>query len=165
VSDERPRGSVERVQAELAVLFRRSRVHFHAAAKDVDPALTPAAYPLLIHLIEYGPKRSRDLVAWFGSDKAAISRQVSQLEELGLVQRANDPRDRRSQVIEATDKGRARAETARDRHRKAFRQLVANWYPEDVDRLADLLGMLNMTLAHAPDPGRAEAQPDASDES
>jgi DNA-binding MarR family transcriptional regulator len=165
VSGERAPGSVERVQGELAVLFRRARAYFHDAAKDVDPGLSPAAYALLVHLVDVGPRRSRDLVAWFGSDKGAISRQVGQLESLALVRRASDPADGRAQVIEATAEGRSRAEAARDRHRTAVRAQLADWIPDDVDRLADLLGTLNATLARSPDPASAGTGADAAADS
>ena len=96
-----------RIQNEMTLLFRRARVYFQSSAQVAHPELQSAAYALLAFLVDGGPMRASALVDHFGTDKGAISRQLGQLETLGLVHRLPDPADGRAQLVEATDARRA----------------------------------------------------------
>ncbi|GAB3590819.1 MarR family transcriptional regulator [Angustibacter peucedani] len=134
---------LRRIETELGTLLRRTRGYVQEAAQHVHPELGSAAYAMLSRVVEGGPARASELVEAFGIDKAAISRQTAQLEELGLVVRAPDPVDRRAQVISATAEGRRRCLSARRRSQSALRDELGRWEPDDVRDLGLLLAKLN----------------------
>lgn len=136
---------VRRIETELGTLLRRARGYVQEAAWHVHPELGSAGYAMLSRVVEGGPARASELVEAFGIDKAAISRQTAQLEELGLVVRSPDPEDRRAQVIAATREGRRRCQSARRRSRSALHEQLSRWQPDDVRDLGRLLAQLNAT--------------------
>ena len=87
------------LEGEFGVLLHRLRRVVADRARAVHPDLTGASYLLLGHLLEHGPMRSSCLVETFGVDKGAVSRQVRQLLDLGLVERRPDPEDGRAQLF------------------------------------------------------------------
>jgi DNA-binding MarR family transcriptional regulator len=112
-------------------------------ASALHPDLDGAAYGLLALLQDAGPLRASDLVVRLGLDKSTVSRQVSTLVDLGLVDRAADPADGRAQVLTPSAEGSARLSGIRDARRARWEADMADWPAEDVATLAELLGRLN----------------------
>jgi len=132
-----------RLEREVALLLRRARAISARLAGELHPELDGAAYGLLALLQDTGPLRASDLVARLGLDKSTVSRQVANLVDLGLVDRAADPVDGRAQVLTASAEGTARLSRVRDTRRARWEADLNDWPPEDVARLAELLGRLN----------------------
>jgi DNA-binding MarR family transcriptional regulator len=139
------------LQDQLTLLVRRARVFFRTAAEVAHPELKAAGYALLSYLVDEGPLRASALVEHFGTDKGVISRQLSQLEHLGLVHRLPDPADGRAQLVEATADGRQRCLDARALGRSRMREQLAGWDDGDVEALGRLIGRLNSSLGARPD--------------
>ena len=97
-----------RLEREIGLLLRRARAISARLAGELHPDLDGAAYGLLALLEDAGPLRAGDLVARLGLDKSTVSRQVSHLADLGLVDRAADPVDGRAQVLTPSAEGSAR---------------------------------------------------------
>lgn len=135
-----------KIQNEMTLLFRRARVYFKSSAQVAHPELQSAAYALLSFLVDSGPMRASALVDHFGTDKGAISRQLAQLEALGLVHRLPDPLDGRAQLVEATEQGVDRCGEARKHSRKRMSEQLEAWDTEDVQRLGDLLAKFNRAI-------------------
>src|SRR5262245_46646860 len=74
-----------RLERELGVLIRRVKRVIGERARAVHPDLQPASYLMLAYLAAEGPQRSSVMSERFGVDKGAISRQVQNLLELGLL--------------------------------------------------------------------------------
>jgi DNA-binding MarR family transcriptional regulator len=144
VDDKQLSAGIDRIQAEIAVLFRRARLYFRDAAREVHPDLQPSAYAILVRLVVDGPMRASALVDYFATDKGAISRQISQLEHLGFATRTPDLDDKRAQLIKATPVGKRRCQAARERHTRVTRELLSHWDPADVDKLGELLARFNI---------------------
>lgn len=143
VTDDELAAGIDRIQAEMAVLFRRARVYFRDAAREVHPELQPSAYAILVRLVVDGPMRASAIVDYFAADKGAVSRQIAHLEKLGFASRRKDELDGRAQIVEATPEGRRRCQAARERHTRATRQQLASWDPSRVTLLGELLGDFN----------------------
>ncbi|WP_426565737.1 MarR family winged helix-turn-helix transcriptional regulator [Angustibacter sp. McL0619] len=137
---------VRRIQLELGVLVSHARTAMRDAATYVHPELQSSGYAILFHLVQQGPTLARGLVEVFGLDKAAVSRQVGQLEQLGLIARRPHPDDRRAQLLTATPGGEARCRADIDRRSARLRELLAGWTAADLDSLASLLGRLNRSV-------------------
>lgn len=106
-----------------------------------------SAYLLLCPLVRLGPQRSSVLADAAHVDPSTISRQVTHLVDLGLVQRRADPEDGRATLLVATERGVAVHAQVQERRERAYAAMVADWPPDDVRRLAHLLGRLNDSFA------------------
>jgi DNA-binding MarR family transcriptional regulator len=134
-----------RLEKEIGLLLRRSRAISARLAGELHPDLDGAAYGLLALLEDAGPLRASDLVARLGLDKSTVSRQVSSLVALGLVDRAADPADGRAQVLTTSTEGSTRLRHIREVRRARWEaDLVADgWELDDVATLAALLHRFN----------------------
>jgi DNA-binding MarR family transcriptional regulator len=131
------------LEREIGLLLRRSRAISARLAGELHPDLDGAAYGLLSLLQDTGPLRASDLVARIGLDKSTVSRQISHLVDLGLVDRAADPVDGRAQVLTPSAEGSARLARIRDVRRARWERDMSDWPATDVATLADLLHRLN----------------------
>jgi DNA-binding MarR family transcriptional regulator len=134
------------VEHEIAMLFRRARARSADLAREVHPELEADAYGLLVRLEQAGPVRLTDLADFFGVGKGTMSRQLRQIERLGLVSRTPDPTDGRASRLGLTDEGRRRYGQARVARLERLRRLLDAWDPADVVRLAELLHRLNASI-------------------
>jgi DNA-binding MarR family transcriptional regulator len=140
------RVSYAALERELGLLLRRGASLNRDVAADVHPELDAASYSTLARIASTAPARASELSEYFGIDKGAVSRQIRDLERLGLVERAADPLDARARAVRLTDDGSARLHEVQDARRRRFRGLVRRWPPEDIETLARLLGELNQVL-------------------
>jgi DNA-binding MarR family transcriptional regulator len=85
--------------------------HAIALALASDPKLdvTQAEAHVLAHLHETGEARISELHARFGHRRSTLTSVLDRLEQRGLVQRRNDPDDRRSFIVAPTRAGRTTA--------------------------------------------------------
>jgi DNA-binding MarR family transcriptional regulator len=132
-----------RLEREIGLLLRRSRAISARLASELHPDLDGAAYGLLALLQDAGPLRASDLVTRIGLDKSTVSRQVSSLVDLGLVDRAADPVDGRAQVLTPSAEGAAHLARVRDVRRARWESDLSDWPASDVATLAELLHRLN----------------------
>lgn len=138
--------SLRRIEQEVGVLIRRVRRVIGERARAVHPELAPVSYLLLAHVAEAGPVRASALVDDLGSDKAAVSRQVSHLVELGLLERSRDPDDGRATLLAATADARDRLERVRRQGSERFGQMLGDWSDRDLADLAERLTRYNAAL-------------------
>lgn len=131
------------LERELTVFLRRARAYSGELAREVHPELEPAAYGLFVRLEDGGPQRATDLATYFGVGKATISRQLRELENLGLITRAPDPDDGRAQLVHLTRRGRDRFRAVRDARRAEYVRKLDAWDPAEIAELARLLHQLN----------------------
>lgn len=131
--------AVETIQREMTIFARRAR----ASAGRMHPELSLVSYTLLGHLEERGGCRATDLAAHYALDKSTVSRQVSALEQAGLIERRQDPADHRVQVLDLTGAGRQILAQVTESRRAAFRERLAGWPEEDLQRFAGYLTHYN----------------------
>lgn len=136
---ERDRG-LDALEHEVLVLVRRARRVIAARAAQVHPDLSPASYLLMGLVRDRGQVRAADVCDAFDLDKGAVSRQVQQMAELGLVERTADPADRRATLITLTDAGREALEAVDRRRRSRLRDRLDEW---DDAALADFVASLH----------------------
>ena len=130
------------VEEQLRLLFVRVRAVWKEAAAAVHPDLQPVGYKILSSIVHRGRMHAGALADALEIDKSVVSRQVKQLEALGLAQSVADPNDGRARFIEATP---AAMESVGLRGSRMQQQLYAQlrtWSGDDVDELARLLGRL-----------------------
>lgn len=109
-----------------------------AQAPRKHPQVDPMAYPLLFNLTRE-PMRVSALADAVHVDVSTVSRQVSTLVDLGLVERGPDPDDRRAQALSVTEEGEALMLAIREGRERWLRELLAEWSDDDVRQFSDHL--------------------------
>jgi DNA-binding MarR family transcriptional regulator len=101
----------------------------------------------------HGPLRVSDVAQRLGVDLSVASRQIASLAAEGYVERREDSRDRRAQLVAVTRSGR---KVLRESHRRmvaGFTRVLEGWSDEDVNALTSGLERLRgdfarLTAAH-----------------
>ncbi|CAB4731293.1 unannotated protein [freshwater metagenome] len=141
--------SLVRLEQEVGVLVRRIRRVIAERARLVHPDLQPASYLMLSHVAESGPMRASSVADLFTVDKGAISRQVTHLMELGLVEKSRDPEDGRAWLLSATPDAVQRLRTVAEQRRTYLAERLDGWEAGDLERFTDLLARYNDSLGQA----------------
>ncbi|MDM4762772.1 helix-turn-helix domain-containing protein [Galbitalea sp. SE-J8] len=130
----------QEVGQQIAALHNAAKHAITRMSHRVHPELQPVGFGLLrVVLGQDAGTRAADLCAQLGIDKGAISRQVTQLKELGLVETAPDPADGRASLITATPAARAAVDAARADIRLDYARVFEGW---DERELADFARLL-----------------------
>jgi DNA-binding MarR family transcriptional regulator len=90
-------------------------------------------------------RRPSDLAKQTGMSKQALNYLLRQLEELGYLERRDNPEDQRSKRIELTKRGRAAAENIRATVAQIEREWKREIGAEQLEQLRRLLVELNGT--------------------
>ncbi len=110
-----------------------------AMVREAGISLDRALFPLLVAIERLGPIKVGDLADRAGRDYTTVSRQVTKLESLGLVQSQEGAQDRRVREAIVTLKGKAltdRIDAARERIGRA---IFSQWDKHDFAELVRLL--------------------------
>jgi len=138
--------SLRHLEREVGVLIRRVRRVIGERARAVHEELQPASYLMLSWLADEGPVRASSMVESFHIDKGAVSRQLQQLVELGLVERTPDPDDGRATLVAASDDAVRRLADVAEHRRKWLDEQLGDWSADELARFADLLERYNRSL-------------------
>lgn len=139
--------SLTRLEHEIGVLVRRIRRVIAERAGLVHPELQPAAYLMLAHVAGHGPMRASAVADLFTIDKGAISRQVTHLIELGLVEKSPDPEDGRASLLTATREAQERLSAVAESRRNYLAERLDEWEAGDLELFTDLLARYNESLS------------------
>jgi DNA-binding MarR family transcriptional regulator len=104
--------------------------------------LDRALFPLLTRVERKGPLAIGELAELCGRDYSTISRQISKLEEMGLVLRQDGRQDARVTEVAITKKGRTMTTALDGAREKIMTSLLAEWDKRDISELARLLRKL-----------------------
>ena len=150
-------GSVARTGAERAELYEAaeqqlldfaaviSRTKREVAAR-MEHRLTPAALPVLGLIMRSKRISQSEICDRLLIDKAALSRMVAKLEELGLVTREVDPDDRRVSQLLPTELAVTRWREWLHNWRLDLRARMVQWSDDDLGALTTLIGRLNLDI-------------------
>jgi MarR family transcriptional regulator for hemolysin len=117
-----------------------------------DFGLTEATWRPLLYIGRLGDgQRQTDLAAALMIEAASLVRLVDALERAGLVERIEDPDDRRSKRLTMTPEGRAIYEKVAAIHSQLAQDFIRDVSPEDMDVCAAVLESVLSTIeSHAP---------------
>jgi DNA-binding MarR family transcriptional regulator len=112
--------------------------------QQTDDGLSYALISLLFAIHRMQPVAAGDLAASEGVSPPSVTRSLSRLVDLGLVERLADPKDRRAAIISLTDKGEAER-----RHILLTREIwlsdrLRRLEPGDLDKLLSALPALEL---------------------
>jgi DNA-binding MarR family transcriptional regulator len=131
------------LSVELICLARHSSQRL--ADSLAAAGLTGPAFVLLDHLDQAGPSSQLELARILGVHPSNVVRGLDELEEVGLLIRRRDPRDRRRQVVGLTAKGGRKLEQARQLTASAEQDFVADLTPAEQRKLRSLLRRLGQS--------------------
>jgi DNA-binding MarR family transcriptional regulator len=137
-----PDGGTSRIGHEIVRFVRGLKSVQAQMAHRTRHGVDPSAYPVLFQLVE-APKRTTELAACLHVDISTISRQVTNLVDVGFVERTADPEDRRATSLAATAAGRAAFDDMQQDRERMLARITADWSAPDVEALVRLLGRFN----------------------
>ncbi|QEO08934.1 MarR family winged helix-turn-helix transcriptional regulator [Protaetiibacter larvae] len=140
-TDER-REAVRGLELAFSEVLSEFRKVYIQAAASVSPGMLPATYKVLSLIQQCQSITVSGLADRLTADKGQVSRSVSELEDLGLVQRTADPADGRIKVITVTPEAVERLARAREPYEGLLGEALGDWPLESVYRLTDLLKAL-----------------------
>jgi DNA-binding MarR family transcriptional regulator len=129
------------IEDQLAELVGRIRSDARDAAVAIDPALQPFGLKVLGMIVSRGPLQSSAIATALFVDRSVISRQVTQLCELGLVELQHDAVDGRVRRIAATPLARERLLDVRGSDWSISSRLES-WSASDIRSATRLLARL-----------------------
>jgi DNA-binding MarR family transcriptional regulator len=138
---------VDVIETEMTRLART--IAMVGRPPESETGLDRAGYLLLRTLDRIGPASINAIAAAIGLDGSTVTRQVSAMKELGLVERQVNPGDRRSCIISPTTAGRALMRQVRRQRKSSLDSVTSDWTEDDRTTLGRLLAKLNDSIARA----------------
>jgi DNA-binding MarR family transcriptional regulator len=124
------------------VVARTARRLRQEAGADLSPSLSSA----LATIGRHGPLTPSELAAHERVQRPTATRVLARLEELGLIERAADPADRRSSLISVSADGRALLRRQRSRKDQFLARRLAALDPGEVATLERAAAILERVL-------------------
>jgi DNA-binding MarR family transcriptional regulator len=134
------------LEQEVGAMVRRIKRVIAARARAVHPELAPASYLMLAYVAEKGTMRASGIAEQFDMDKGAISRHVTHLTELGLLERVSDPEDGRAMLVSVSADGRTRLADVAQHRRKWLDERLGDWTEAELSGFVASLGRYNRAL-------------------
>ena len=132
------------VNFQLVRFVRRARAYAIEHLAEVHPELDYNTFMILAAVQDApGGVRASDLVGDLFVHKSTISRAVSTLEQLGLIDRVTDPKDGRAQVLTVPKDAAERIKAFRERSYAKLEEVLADWSAEEISTFLDQLTRLN----------------------
>ncbi len=131
------------IEEGISVLFRNTKMRLKDYSERLDPELQPAGYTILRYVMSREPIRAADIATALGMDKSAVSRQLTSLREIGLLETHPDPADGRATLLASSEKARTALASFQASFRSAYREVLSTWDDSDVDNFARLLRKFN----------------------
>lgn len=131
-----------------AALNRPGRDEFLVRAAGIR--LERALFSVLVSVERVGPVPLVELAERLGRDYTTVSRQVSRLEAMGLVEREVLADDRRVRKVAITAKGKAMTDRVDAARERLARKVFAEWSRHDVVELMRLMRRLADALNALP---------------
>lgn len=128
---------------EVAARLRLAVARLHRTLRQhADAGLSPSQLSALVAIERHGSMTLGELAAHEGVAPPTITGVVARLEADGNVEREPDPTDRRVVRVTASAQGRELVVRARERKDAWLTRRIAGLTPDEIDRLADALGVI-----------------------
>jgi DNA-binding MarR family transcriptional regulator len=134
--------AVRDLEGAFSLLFSQMRRAYAQAAEAVSPGLLPGTFKVFTVIDQTGPVTASTLAERLDTDKGGISRAVTELESLGLIERTSDPNDARMRLISLTPFGRERLQAVRYPFVDRLEEATGEWQMESIERLSGLVRAL-----------------------
>lgn len=134
---------ISEVVAEFGQVHAFARARWVRYAEQIHPDLRGVGVIMLQTISRKGPVTATELAQLLSMDKALVSRQVSKLREVGLIESRHDEADRRSVFLTATELGKSALMGLHQQLSDAYSQRLKGWSESDIELLTSLLHRFN----------------------
>ncbi|ALD11831.1 MarR family winged helix-turn-helix transcriptional regulator [Clavibacter capsici] len=134
---------IAEVEEQMTALAGRIRATTREAAAAIHPELPPIGYKMLRVIRRCGSAHASAVADQLGVDRSVVSRQLRQLQELGLVEVRTDAQDGRVRVVALTATGRAGVEADDAQGGSRLIRGLGHWSRADLAAFAGYLARLN----------------------
>jgi DNA-binding MarR family transcriptional regulator len=131
-------------------LMQRMAASHAPEIPEVDVTMSQAKVLFLVYGL--GPLRMSDLTARLGVTPSTTSELVERLVEAGLVERRDDPADRRSVILTMTGAGAASLDRMRELNARQLEVLLDRVSDDDLAVVDRALHILTAAIDAMPDP-------------
>jgi DNA-binding MarR family transcriptional regulator len=111
-----------------------------AMIQEAGISLERALFSVLVLVERLGPIGVVELADRLGRDYTTVSRQVSKLEDLGLVSRMKNSKDRRIREATVTKSGKEITDRIDEARIRIGQAIFEKWSSSDVDEFIRLIG-------------------------
>jgi MarR family transcriptional regulator, organic hydroperoxide resistance regulator len=136
----RPAQFNQSIRAWMDVFMSRSMRGWHLFAKSTG--LSMPQFSVLMQLHHKGACGMSDVSERFEITPAAASQLVDKLVQSGLVQREEDPSDRRAKLLDLTEKGHALVEQGHEERYRWVNELGRQLTAEERARVSEALDLM-----------------------
>lgn len=133
------------IVGEFSQSFASARTRWAKSAEEIHPELSAPGMMLLQTILRRGPITSTGLGAILDMDKAMVSRQITKLRALGLVDAREAESDRRVMLLTASAEAHSAVDTMHSKISADYRERFAEWQSSELEHLRDLLHRYNTT--------------------
>ncbi|WP_445337765.1 MarR family winged helix-turn-helix transcriptional regulator [Clavibacter sp. CFBP 8614] len=141
--DDRIAAGIAEVEEQMTALAARIRATTREAAAAIHPELPPIGYKMLRVIRRCGSAHASAVADQLGVDRSVVSRQLRQLQDLGLVEVGADAQDGRVRVLALTNAGRTGID-ADDAQGSRLVRVLGRWERSDLEAFAGYLARLNV---------------------
>lgn len=149
--ETRRQAAVRDLEGAFSELMGEFRRIYAQAAAAASPGMPPGTFRILGALRRLGPITLSCLAERLTADKGLLSRQVSELETLGMIVRRADPADGRARLIELTEHGQERLSAGLEPYQRLLLTALDEWPLASIERLTSLIHALASGAAPAVD--------------
>lgn len=146
-------------QALVDAIFLFGRSLRNAIASAADDPIAPALVAVLVALSARGPCRQNELASVLCVSQSALSRQMTELVDAGLVERRPDPDDKRAFRVQVSEQGQEALRAAKESRSARLRDMLSGWSQEEAAVALNTIERLTDTLTV-----RSESSPLAADQ-
>lgn len=136
---------IPEIIAEFGQLFAIARVRWARLAPQLHPELRGPDLLMLQTIAHKGPITATELAQLLSTDKTLVSRQISRMRQLGLVDAVSDEADRRVVLLSASAEARRTLGELHAHLSESYERRLAGWSDEDLATFRDLLHRFNAT--------------------
>ncbi|MDI6023730.1 MarR family transcriptional regulator [Leucobacter sp. UT-8R-CII-1-4] len=136
---------VAEIIGEFSHLFASARTRWTRYAEEIHPDLRGPGMMLLQTILRQGPITATALGGILDMDKAMVSRQVTKLRALGLVDAREAETDRRVILLTASQEAQTALDSMHARTSNDYRLRFHEWSDEELGQLHTLLHRFNVS--------------------
>ncbi len=148
--------TIAEIVSEFSQLFAVARSRWAKFAEEVHPELRGPGMIILQTILRRGPVTATGISGLLGMDKAFVSRQVTKLRTLGLIDAVEAENDRRVTLLTASEAAQHAVEELQRRSGEDYRVQFTEWSTEDLTQLQVLLHRYNTNSQDANFDGPAQ---------
>lgn len=134
--------------AEFSEVIAFARSRWARYAEDVHPDLRGVGLIVLQLVLRKGPLTVTGISQMLDMDKAVVSRQISKLRELNLVEAEPAPEDRRVVLLTGSAHAQELIDAIREKWADAYHERFSGWTDADLEQLRANLHRFNASADH-----------------